>query len=87
MTGETFYIACNLNFVTKNAINTKYISLNRNFLPDSTMFDAVMVYQRDVNKTDLPLNRSQQQIYVNFNLESPISEQQYVSIIAEIFKF
>ena len=49
-----------------------------------TMFDAVMMYERDVDETDLPPKRSREQIYVNFNLESPLSEQQHVSILSII---
>ena len=50
-----------------------------------TMFHAVMAYERDIDKTDLPTKRSKEQVYVNYNLESPLSEQRHVSMDSKIF--
>ena len=48
----------------------------RNFLPNVSEYDAVMFHERDIkNPQEIPPKRATKQIYINYNLESPLWEQ------------
>ena len=49
----------------------------RNYFNSTSFFDAVVFHERNLDLKDLPKpnSRLQQQMYVHFNLESPIWAQ------------
>ena len=54
----------------------------RSFFDNITAFDAVVFHERDLNKNDLPKQRSPHQLFLHFNLEAPV----HASIRGEIIQ-
>ena len=48
-----------------------HLLLIRSHFYNLTSFDAVVFHERDLNKNDLPKQRTPDQLYVHFNLEAP----------------
>ena len=66
----------------KGKISINYIKLLnqnhfRNYFNTTSMFDAVVFHERNWDLKDLPKSTSRlvQQVYIHFNLESPIWAQ------------
>jgi len=67
------------NWISRNTFSTLkcpetkcFITNKRNFFFETTLFDALIFHERNLNPNDLPDKRLDQQLYVHFNLESPV---------------
>jgi len=49
-----------------------FLTNRRNYFFDTSLFDAVIFHERNLNIKDLPDSRKQNQLYVHYNLESPV---------------
>ena len=65
--------------------NAKYKIYFRNYLSQVSSYDAVVFHERNVDPKDTPSIRAKKQIYINYNLESPLWERVMVDWFLKIF--